>query len=379
MKIKYIFLVKTVVAMLTVMSITVYSDENPSTNILPNNLNVKDIKIDPHNANIIYAGIEKKGLYRSADKGETWVFCGSGIPDNIKVIAFDPVKKIIYVGASENLYTAENLYMSYDGNKWIYLAKFSSLYDIFIQPKYDPEPSIIYIRTGMGLYVSTDDERTWEKNNRKLLPGVLLTPEAADPSDPDIIYFTMSKSDDVGIFIINEMGISEAWNEMGIYKSNDHGETLEKISSIVPEILLISPNNKNLMYGTTGSEKVIMSGKTDSKLILKSTDGGVSWKEKDIYIESDSVVALVMDPVDDNVLYAATSVDRERRQDFSASRMFKSVDGGETWQKISEFPVKRIAIDPSNPNILYAGTPQMGIYKSTDAGKTWEAINNGIE
>jgi len=348
MKIKYIFLV---IGMLVVIPITVYSDENPSTNISPNNLEVIDIEIDPHNTNVLYAAIEKRGLYRSTDKGETWVQCGDGISHGrITAIAFDPVKKIIYVG------TSKSLYMSYDGYKWIYLADFNLIYNIFIQPT---KPSKVYIHTSTGLYVSTDDEHMWEKKDTKVYL-VSLWPTAIDPSNPSIIYFIMNKSDDVVI---------HGWNEMGMYKSSDQGKTLEKISSRTPGNLLISPNNKNVMHGTTARKK-----------ILKSTDGGVSWKEKDINIFESNIVKLVMNPIDDNVLYAATSYYRDNRMfDLSVSRMFKSIDGGETWQKISEFPVNKIVIDPSNPDILYAGTPKMGIYKSTDAGKTWEPRNNGIE
>ena len=253
------------------------------------------------------------------------------------------------------------MYMSYDGNKWIYLAEFNLIYDIFIQPT---EPSKKYIHAAEGLYAGTDDERIWKKYSK--LPSVYIVPKATDPSDPGIIYFNKNKPYDVKIFIENE-----AWNEMGMYKSNDHGETLEKISSTPLHTLLISPNNKNLMYGIPEYDA--------THRILKSTDGGVSWKEKDISIVESDSFTLVMNPVDDNVLYALTSNYRKRSIDFSISRIFKSIDGGETWQKISEFPVNRIVIDPSNPDILYAGTPQMGIFKSADAGKTWKAINNGIE
>jgi len=343
------FLTETVIVMLVVMPVTICSDENPSTNILPNNLNVRDIKIDPHNTNVLYAGIDKRGLYRSTDKGETWVQCGSGFPPGeITTIAFDPVKRIIYVG------TSKSLHMSYDGDKWIYLADFNLVYHIFIQPA---EPSTIYVCTSRGLYVGTD-VRTLKKIDT-LVPTVSLHPLDIDPSNHNIIYFAMNKPNDVVI---------HGWNELGMYKSNDHGETLKKISTITLEILLISPNNKNVMYGTIG------------KKILKSIDGGASWKEKDISILEPSITGLVMNPIDTNIFYATTSYLRgQTGLDYSISRIFKSVDSGETWQKISEFPVNKIVIDPSNPDILYAGTPKMGIYKSTDAGKTWKAINNGIE
>ena len=74
MKIKYIFLVITVIAMLVVISVTIYSDDNRLTDNSPNNLRVKDIKIDPHNGNIIYAVIEKKVCTGASTRGKPGLF-----------------------------------------------------------------------------------------------------------------------------------------------------------------------------------------------------------------------------------------------------------------------------------------------------------------
>jgi photosystem II stability/assembly factor-like uncharacterized protein len=62
--------------------------------------------------------------------------------------------------------------------------------------------------------------------------------------------------------------------------------------------------------------------------------------------------------------------------------LFKSVDEGMTWSKVSfpEMPVRAVAVDPNNQNIVYAGTdcgappvsPDDGIYKSADGGLTWQ-------
>ena len=59
------------------------------------------------------------------------------------------------------------------------------------------------------------------------------------------------------------------------------------------------------------------------------------------------------------------------------------MDGGKTWNPsnagLGKGTVGSIVIDPSHPEIIYAGLfDQGGMYKSTDAGKTWAAINNGI-
>ena len=76
--------------------------------------------------------------------------------------------------------------------------------------------------------------------------------------------------------------------------------------------------------------------------------------------------------------------------------VYKSTDGGLTWTRtlfVSDHTgIAEIAIDPNNPDILYAsahqrrrheytyigGGPESGLYKSTDGGLTWKVINNGL-
>ena len=90
-----------------------------------------------------------------------------------------------------------------------------------------------------------------------------------------------------------------------------------------------------------------------------------------------SVYCLVPDPSSPSTLYAGTAVG-----------VFKSVDGGASWQDASAgLPAERaqtIAIDPTSPSTLYVGTltpdgvDSVGIFKSTDGGASWTAINEGL-
>jgi len=163
--------------------------------------------------------------------------------------------------------------------------------------------------------------------------------------------------------------------------SKDYGKTIKKILSTgkifgKPAFLLISTNDPNVMYSVTQEE----GGAID--VIVKSIDGGASWETISKFKNS-GIRDLLMNPVDHNILYASIAdYNNLKEMEQAKQLLLKSVDGGKTWQdvsiKIPNISIMNMAIDPFDPNVLYAGTNQFGIFKSTDSGKTWKAINNGI-
>jgi hypothetical protein len=78
-----------------------------------------------------------------------------------------------------------------------------------------------------------------------------------------------------------------------------------------------------------------------------------------------TIIAVAVDPTNPNIVYAGT---------FGAG-VYKSIDGGQIWSSSSEdianLEIYSLAIDPKNPLILYAGTYGNQVYKSTDGGNTW--------
>jgi hypothetical protein len=83
-----------------------------------------------------------------------------------------------------------------------------------------------------------------------------------------------------------------------------------------------------------------------------------------------SVQSIALDPGNPQTLYAT-----------AAAGLLRSTDSGSTWKVLPGFPstnVDAVSVDPTNSNILYAGTTTLGALKSTDRGATWTAINNGI-
>jgi len=82
--------------------------------------------------------------------------------------------------------------------------------------------------------------------------------------------------------------------------------------------------------------------------------------------------ALVLDPTDPDVVYAGTA----------SGGVFKSTDAGATWGAhrtgLTNRSITALAVDPTTPSTVYAGTDGGGVFKSTDAGSTWSAANTGL-
>ena len=91
-------------------------------------------------------------------------------------------------------------------------------------------------------------------------------------------------------------------------------------------------------------------------------------------LKDETVTAIAIDPTDPSIIYAGT------KSDFSAGingKLFKSIDGGVSWDTLLVGgSYKSILIDPSNHDIIYA--MPFSIIKSEDGGKSWQSIIDGI-
>ena len=123
--------------------------------------------------------------------------------------------------------------------------------------------------------------------------------------------------------------------------------------------------------------------------VYRTLDGGLTW-DRTLHVDDDTgATELVMDPANNNVLYAATYQRRRAQWGMNGggagSGIWKSIDAGETWTKIETGipagPKGRIGLDiyRANPNVLYARVEHAtegGVYRTDDAGATWRKMSD---
>jgi hypothetical protein len=172
----------------------------------------------------------------------------------------------------------------------------------------------------------------------------------------------------------------------------------------------LDPNNSNNVWVGTGEANT--SGDSEAGVgLYMSTDGGDTWSGpigKTVF-NGLAIGSIAIDPSDSNTIYAATDVavrgvssvccdgDSVKIPGVPPWGLYKSTDGGLTWSFIfngaastsgcsntvnvsnnltlcSVRGVRRVALDPSNPNIVYASAYAKGVWRSSDGGNTWNQI-----
>jgi photosystem II stability/assembly factor-like uncharacterized protein len=187
-------------------------------------------------------------------------------------------------------------------------------------------------------------------------------------------------------------------NNGGVWKTTDYGHTWTPIFDHQPTgsvgALAIAPSHPDVIYVGSG-EGLRRPDLSVGDGIYKSTDGGRTWQNLGLR-DAQQIGAILVDPHDPNRVFVAAvghpyGPNEERG-------VFRSADGGTTWQKVlykdNNIGAIDLAFDPSNPHKIYAvlwasrrppwttggsyGAAGSGLFQSTDGGTTWQELTRGL-
>lgn len=237
-------------------------------------------------------------------------------------------------------------------------------------------------------YVATAAGGLWKTTNR----GTTWAPIFDDYGSYSLGYVTIDPRDSNVVWLgtgENQSLRSVSFGD-GVYKSTDAGETWTKVglgeSEHIAKII-VDPRDSDVVYVAAQGPLWARGG---DRGLYKTTDGGETWEAILTISENTGITDLVLDPRDPDVMYAAAY---QRRRHVGVligggpeAGIFKSVDGGENWNKLSEgLPAVdkgriALAISPHNPDVVYAwmnaASDETGFFRSADGGETWVRRDN---
>jgi photosystem II stability/assembly factor-like uncharacterized protein len=311
------------------------------------------VDLNPKNPNEIYALIKADGIYKSVNGGEgPWARVELDA-DSVTSLLVDPTNPLRLFAPTWNAV----LRSDDGGNSWKAFGDgLSTANRVVSAVTVDPvSPNIIYAGIGTTLVVSTDGGSSWTSlGYGDGLQGGQLTQIVIDPANHDTVYIG-------GLF-------------GSIYKSIDSARTFKQLPVNTGEgvfSLVAHPTQRDVyLAGVNAYDAGVI--KTENGADFTSVSNGLVFGGAD-----SAYCAIVFAPSNPNIVYLGSGYEDDR----FAKGIFKSVDGGKSWQRISKglstnpatgqpHYVKSIIVHPTNPDVVLAATGG-GLYKSTDGGENW--------
>ncbi|HEV2714277.1 MAG TPA: glycoside hydrolase, partial [Terriglobales bacterium] len=325
--------------------------------------------IAPSDSNRIYALVDSPklgGLYRTDDAGESWERINSddrlwGRGDDFACVRVDPKDK-------DKLYIANiSTYRSTDAGKNFTAIKGApggdDYHTIWINPE---NPQIIALAVDQGVVISVNGGETWSSWYNQ--PTAQFYHVITDNQFPYWVYGGQQESGSIGIASRSDFGeiTFRDWYPVGV----------EEYGYVAPD-----PLDPNIIYGGKATKFNRVTGQTQdvSPVVLRTGK-----------YRFNRTAPLIFSPVDPHVLYLGSSV------------LFKTTDGGNSWQIISpdltrEDPgvpasfgvfaqpedkdrgkhrgvIYSLAPSPKDVNLIWAGTDDGLIHVTHDGGKSWQNV-----
>jgi len=375
-----------------------------------------DLAYDPARPDTLYAAMWERvrrlnsrrsggwtsGLHKSTDGGDTWVELTNGLPSGadvgrigVSVCESDP--SVVYAMYCDHPGYFMGVYKSTDyGASWSQtndgaLSSLTSSFGwYFGQIRVDPTNPDRVFAMGVPFYRSTNGGSSWTEVG----PSNHVDHHAMvfDPSNPSHIY----EGNDGGIYFSSNSGTT--WSKLYDQPTNQFYAI--GIDYLEPSRLYGGTQDNGTLRTATGGiddwERIFggdgfytLVDPTDSDVIYaeyqwgnlyKSTDFGSNWSWGLSGVEDERTnwsMPVVMDPSDNETLYLGTY------------RVYRTTNGADSWDPISGDltdaspgasygTVTTIAVAPSNPNVIWAGTDDSNVWMTDNGGTNWTKVSGSL-
>ncbi|HEV3140619.1 MAG TPA: hypothetical protein VGY57_08895, partial [Vicinamibacterales bacterium] len=215
--------------------------------------------------------------------------------------------------------------------------------------------------TGGGLWKTTDGGLTWRPVTDGLITSSSVGAVAVAPSNPDVVYIGTGEADIRGNIIQGD----------GAYKSTDAAKTWTKIGLADTQNISkirVDPANPDIVYVAAFGHHA---ASNPDRGVFRSKDGGRTWQKVLYRDDKTGAIELIVDPHQANVLYAALwEAGRNSWGMWSGgpgSGIFKSTDGGDRWTEISRNPGLPKAAALGKIGLSVSGADSSRIYAQIEA------------
>jgi photosystem II stability/assembly factor-like uncharacterized protein len=332
--------------------------------------------------NILLGAFGAEGIWKSTDKGKSWVKSSEGIKSPVLDVAVSPANAQDVYAIGSTIDWHGHFYASHDGGKtWKESSRMandhnanpsmstglSKTTNLSINPS---NPQELFISANWSPCISSDGGRTWSESCR-----------GADNTCFTDIRFQGTRvygsAMDEGEFVSDDNG--QHWRRLWPAKFDP------EVSGHIWQQAIVDNNGKDRIITTCSP----WNGSLPNRVII-SEDGGATFKITKTGLPDYRPTAntmwgmsyprgLVVDPSNPKVVYLG--MDGDATDGKCGGGIFKSVDGGYTWKQLAHQPGSRrcyfgLSIDPTDSKRLYWGACGSGggVWRSEDGGDSWQHV-----
>jgi photosystem II stability/assembly factor-like uncharacterized protein len=307
----------------------------------------------------VLVGTVGQGIIRSADGGETWQRVGinQGLHSDalVRAVANNPKQpEMVYAGTDKGLYMSQNA-----GQSWQWVDSPLSNYCVWNLAIDPVEPNVMFAGTGTptpaAIFRSTNGGHTWEQ---RPMEAAETCPAVGTP-----------RVTGIAIDPLNRRNLWVGLEVDGVRHSTDRGDTWRSLNGAIP-----NPDVHNVAVTSGPPKTVVVVVNND---VYTSTDDGATWKPVRVreVFPFTYPRGIMVQPGNPKVIFLTIGDTTPGR----IGTVMRSRDTGKTWESLT-LPVQPntamwvVNIQPTDPQVVFAGSRYGYLYRSDDGGDSWRKL-----